>query len=81
MRKLSKSNSHIRRVVQLNKTFRLKKCRLRLNNSIRWSTLYLVLESVKRAYDRKAFNSEIFCQLYGHNSVSVSVYTDTDTEN
>jgi hypothetical protein len=36
--------------------FRIKKCRLRLENLTRWSSAYLILESVKRAFDAGLFD-------------------------
>jgi len=36
--------------------FRNKKCRLRLENLTRWSSAYLLLESVKRALDGGLFD-------------------------
>ena len=59
LRKINKSNAHVRRSIQLTKTFKAKSCRLRLCNEIRWSNQYLVLESVKKAYDRGAFDNSI----------------------
>jgi hypothetical protein len=52
LRTLANSNTHIRKSIELNRVFRKKKCRLRLENLTRWSSAYLMLESVKRAYDR-----------------------------
>lgn len=57
LRILNSSNAHIRRSIQLNSTFRKNKSRLRLENLTRWSSAYLMLESVKRAYDRNLFDS------------------------
>jgi len=50
---LNYSNS---RTIQLNRMFRITKCRLRLENLTRWSTAYLILESVKRAFDAGLFD-------------------------
>ena len=36
----------------------MQKCRLRTENVTRWSSAYLVLESVKRAYDKQIFNED-----------------------
>lgn len=63
---LEKSNSHIRRCIQLNRQFRVERCRLQLDNATRWSSAYILLESVKRAYDKKLFadeNSELTCPI------------------
>lgn len=49
---LSASNSYIRNNVSLARTFRDKQASLRIENLTRWSSTYLMLESVKRAYDR-----------------------------
>ena len=62
IRILNNANSSIRRSIALSRTFREKKCRLRLENKTRWSSAYLMLESVKRAYDRGAF-SDVECPL------------------
>jgi len=53
---LNYSNSRARRSIQLNRMFRIKKCRLRLENLTRWSSAYLLLESVKRAFDAGLFD-------------------------
>ena len=42
----------------MSRVFRKKKCRLRLENLTRWSSSYLLLESVKRAYDKNAFSED-----------------------
>ena len=55
LKKLNKSNSHVRRSIELNSIFKNNKCRLRLENNTRWSSAYLLLESVKRAYDKNMF--------------------------
>lgn len=60
---LNKSNSHIRRSIQLNRIFRLEKCRLRLENLTRWSSAYLMLESVKKAYGKSVFNEDMPCPV------------------
>ena len=52
---LNRSNKHFKRVCKLSKIFRKKKCRLRLQGKKRWSLVYLILESTKRAFDRGAF--------------------------
>lgn len=49
---LNKSNTSIRGSIKLCNIFSKKKCRLRCESLTRWSSIYLVLESVKRAYDR-----------------------------
>ncbi len=56
--KLNRSNGSIRRSIQLNYAFKSNKCRLRLENNTRWSSAYLLLESVKKAYDRNMFVDE-----------------------
>jgi hypothetical protein len=53
---LNYSNSRVRRSIQLNRMFRIRKCRLRLENLTRWSSAYLLLESVKRAFDGGLFD-------------------------
>ncbi len=56
--KINSSNASIRRLVKLNNVFADKKCRLRIENLTRWSSSFLMLESVKRAYNKGAFNDE-----------------------
>ncbi|RNA41797.1 hypothetical protein BpHYR1_051765 [Brachionus plicatilis] len=56
LKELNTSNSHVRNSIKLNDIFREKKCRLRLENLTRWSSAFMMLESVKRAYDKGAFN-------------------------
>jgi hypothetical protein len=58
LKALNSANAHVRRCIQLNSVFRMKKCRLRLENLTRWSSAYLMLESVKKAYDRDMFNTD-----------------------
>ena len=49
---LNSSNKKIRKTIELNRAFRNLKCRLRLVNLTRWSSVYLLLESVKKAYEK-----------------------------
>lgn len=60
---LQSTISHIRRSIQTNRIFRINKCRLRLENLTRWSSAYLMLETVKRAYDNNVFNSDFICPI------------------
>ncbi len=55
LKSLCCSNAQVRRSISLSHVFRLKKGKLRLANATRWSSAYLMLESVKRAYDRNCF--------------------------
>lgn len=55
--RLNSANVDIRRPGQLGEPFRIAKCRLRLENDTRWSSAYLMLESVKRAYDKGLFDA------------------------
>ena len=43
--------------------FKEKSCRLRIENLTRWSSTFLMLESIKRAYDRGAFNDNFPCDI------------------
>ncbi|RNA28431.1 hypothetical protein BpHYR1_011081 [Brachionus plicatilis] len=52
LKKLNLVNSHIRKSIQLNKTFNKSKARLRLENATRWSSAFLM------AYDKELFNEE-----------------------
>ncbi|CAF0896779.1 unnamed protein product [Brachionus calyciflorus] len=66
IRRINKSNTEIRRRVNLNRTFRLKKCRLRKENKTRWSSAYMLLECVMKAYERGLFDSpdtELRCPI------------------
>lgn len=56
--KINSSNATIRISVKLNNVFAEKKCRLRIENLTRWSSSFLMLESVKRAFSKGAFNQE-----------------------
>ena len=58
IRDLSKANKGVRNSIALNRHFDRLKCRLRCENATRWSSSYLLLESVKRAYIRVAFENE-----------------------
>ena len=53
---LNQANSRIRRSVCLRKLFRDRKSILRLENNTRWSSIFLMLESVKKAYDGYPMN-------------------------
>ena len=51
----------IKTIKSLNKNllpqaFQDKKCKLRVENLTRWSSSFLMLESVKRAYDKGIFD-------------------------
>lgn len=63
IRKLNKSSAHVKRVIKLSKAFRKKKCRLRLIGKSRWSTAYLLLLSVKKAYDKGLFSEANPCSV------------------
>ena len=66
LRILNKSNTHFRKSCKFSHVFRSKKCRVRLENLTRWSSSYLLLESVKRAYDKNVFvqgNPEKECPI------------------
>jgi hypothetical protein len=60
---LNSSNVETKRAISLNKIFSNKKCRLRIENLTRWSSTYLMLEAVKRAYDRGAFDEAKPCPI------------------
>ena len=60
---LNKVNACIRRSIKLNQMFKDKKCRLRCENQTRWSSAFLLLESVKRAFDKGVFNSQLECPV------------------
>jgi len=63
LRKLSKSNATVRNSISLNRFFKDHKFRLRLESPTRWGSAFLVLESVKRAYDRGAFSGDLACPI------------------
>ena len=50
--RINSVNASIRRSIQINNIFKEKRCRLRCECITRWSSAFLVLESVKRAYDK-----------------------------
>ena len=54
--KINSVNASIRRTIQVNNIFKENRCRLRCECLTRWSSSYLVLESVKRAYDKGLIN-------------------------
>ncbi|RNA33732.1 zinc finger BED domain-containing 4-like [Brachionus plicatilis] len=54
LKKLNLVNSQIRKSIQLNKTFNKSQA----TNATRWSSAFLMLELVKRAYDKELFNEE-----------------------
>ena len=57
LKRINNSNAKIKRSIKLSSVFKEKKCRLRLENLTRWSSSYLMLESVKRAFDRGALTN------------------------
>ena len=63
IKKLNESNSTIRNTIMINRIFRDLKCRPKLDNKTRWSSALLLLLSVKRAYDKGAFNDDIVCPV------------------
>ena len=63
LRQLSSSNSTVRNTISLNRFFKDHRFRLRLENPTRWGSAFLVLESVKRAYDRGAFAGGLSCPI------------------
>ena len=63
LRILSRSNATVRNTISLNRFFKEHNFRLRLENPTRWGSAFLVLESVKRAYDRGAFASGLSCPI------------------
>jgi hypothetical protein len=63
LRQLSRSNATVRNTISLNRFFKEHRFRLRLENPTRWGSAFLVLESVKRAYDRGAFAGELSCPI------------------
>lgn len=66
LKRLNSCNVSIRRCIALSTTFREKKCRLRIENETRWYSAYLILESVKSAYDRGGFDDtkpELTCPV------------------
>ena len=52
LNKINNVNASIRRSIQINNIFKENKCRLRCECITSWSSAYLVLESVKKAYDK-----------------------------
>ena len=48
----------IRNTIELNKVFADHKCRLRLENSTRWGSGFLMLERIKKAFVKGLFNTE-----------------------
>jgi hypothetical protein len=56
--RITRQNSHIRNCINLNRNFRINKTRLRLDNVTRWSSAYLVLKSVKKAFDKNLFDQD-----------------------
>ncbi len=63
LKSLNKTNAHIRRSIKLNYAFKQEKCKLRLENLTRWSTSYLMLLSVKKAYMKNMFNDDNPCSV------------------
>jgi len=55
IRSLNNQIASIKKSIRLSHNFTLLKCRLRLENATRWSSTYMMLESIKKAFDRNAF--------------------------
>jgi len=66
LKTLNSSNKDIRKKIMLNHAFVLNKCKLRLENTTRWLSAYLMLESVKRAYDKGIFDENNKCNIELH---------------
>ena len=58
IRLLNHCNASDKRTLNLNRVFREEKSRLRLENVTRWSSGYLMLESVKRALNKNESETE-----------------------
>jgi len=56
LRILNNFITKIRNTIELNKVFANQKCRLRLENSTRWGSGFLMLERIKKAYSKGLFN-------------------------
>lgn len=54
---LNKFINHVKRTVSLNNIFVNLKCRLRLENATRWGSAFLVLETIKKANEKNAFEA------------------------
>lgn len=59
LKKLNKFAAHLKRSTELNNIFQQLKCRLRLENDTRWGSAFLLLEIIKKAFDKKAFDESI----------------------
>jgi len=57
IRSLNAYVARIKRTIELNKVFANAKCRLRLENSTRWGSTFLMLERLKKAYTKGLFDS------------------------
>ena len=55
--------------------FKEKKCRLQCENLTRWSSSFLMLESVKRAYEKGAFNGKVNKCAYENWNLSSNIST------
>ena len=53
--------------------FNLEKCKLRLENLTRWSPSYLMLLSVKKAYDKNMFNADNPCSVSLEKEVEIYI--------
>jgi hypothetical protein len=61
---LNESNASVRQKIYQNRIFHDLKCRLKLSQLTRWASDYLLLASVKRAYEKGAFSaSEVECPV------------------
>lgn len=56
----------IRNNTVLNNIFKELRCRLRIENNTRWGSAFLVLEMIKKAYDRNAFIHDETLELPVH---------------
>lgn len=54
---LNKFINHVKRTVSLNNIFVNLKCRLRLENATRWGSAFLVLETIRKAHEKNAFEA------------------------
>ncbi len=63
LKDLNKANAHVRRSITLNNAFKTQKCKLRLENLTRWSSAYLMLLSVSKAFKKNLFNEANQCPV------------------
>jgi len=77
LKDLNKANAHVRSSITLNNAFNLQKCKLGLENLTRWSSAYLMLLSVSKAFKKTCSMKRINAKSIYKNSLNNSWHSSS----